>query len=336
MSSSSASSSSSSSSSLVHNDPLKAARHLTLRDRLLMSWLAEHYVLTTSQINAALFPSRRITQRRLTALSRIGALSPFRYDPTAADPLLYSIGALPRYGLGVPEVDPGDLRYSLGPLGVLLHPTAYHDPDDIKAKPPRTHLERRTRIERSHTRRHLMGVNRFFTDLYAHARTHPGSRLTHWWSEQHTTTVFSGRHRIRPDGQGVEEVKIRPDGHGVWQAGDTTVGLFLEHDNDTMSVVEVVRKLRNYDYLAQQDDAPNWPVLLWVPTADRERRLQQALAGTPMAFTVATAVHCRTPAAAIWTPIAHPGTRVHLHELASGPVEGFHDDAHGSGQHEPQ
>src|SRR5688500_13709835 len=160
--------SSSSSASVVHRDPLQAARHLTLRDRLLLSWLAEHYVLTTSQITAALFASRRVAQRRLAVLTRIGAVSPFRYDSTEADPLLYSIGALPRYGLGVPEVDPADLRYSLGPLGVLLHPTAYHDPDDAQAKPPRTHLERRTRIERSHTRRHLMGVNRFFTDLYAH------------------------------------------------------------------------------------------------------------------------------------------------------------------------
>lgn len=308
------------SSTIAHNDPLRAARHLTLRDRLLLSWLAEHYVLSTSQITAALFPSRRIAQRRLAVLTRIGAVSPFRYDPTEADPLLYSIGALPRYGLGVPEVDPADLRYSLGPLGVQLYRTEYHDPDDINAKPPRTHLDRRTRIERSHQRRHLMGVNRFFTDLYAHARTHPGSRLTHWWSEQHATTAFGSRHNVQPDG------------HGVWQVGDTTIGLFLEHDNDTESVVEIVKKLRNYEYLALQGNGPRWPVLLWVPSADRERRLQRALAGTRLAYTVATAVHCRTPAEAIWTPIEHPDIRVHLHELPSGPVEGFHDNAHGGGQ----
>jgi hypothetical protein len=308
-------------SPLAQTDPLKAAQYLTLRDRLLLSWLAEHYVLTTSQITAALFPSRRIAQRRLIRLTSIGAVSPFRYNPTLADPLLYSIGALPRYGLGVPEVDPGDLRYSLGPLGILLHPTTYHDPDDIHAKAPRTHLERRTRIERSHKRRHLMGINRFFTDLYAHARTHPGSRLTHWWSEQHTTTAFGSRY------------SVRPDGHGVWQVGDTTIGLFLEHDNDTESVVTVVKKLREYEYLALQGNGPRWPVLLWVPTADRERRLQRALAGTPLAYTVATAVHCRTPAEAIWTPIEDPDTRVRLHELPSGPIEGFHDDAHGGGQH---
>jgi hypothetical protein len=68
-------------------------------------------------------------------------------------------------------------------------------------------------------------------------------------------------------------------------------------------------------------------VLLWVPTADRERRLQQALADTPMAVTVATAVHCRIPAQAIWAPVDQPGVRLRLHELTSGPVEGFHDRA---------
>src|SRR5690606_26151555 len=28
---------------------------------------------------------------------------------------------------------------------------------------------------------HLLGVNRFFTDLAGHARTHPGSELSRWW-----------------------------------------------------------------------------------------------------------------------------------------------------------
>ena len=58
MSALSSTQSSSQSSAVSYNDPLKAARHLTLRDRLLLSWLAEHYVLSTSQITAALFPSR--------------------------------------------------------------------------------------------------------------------------------------------------------------------------------------------------------------------------------------------------------------------------------------
>jgi hypothetical protein len=29
---------------------------------------------------------------------------------------------------------------------------------------------------------HLLGVNQFFTDLAAHARTHPGARLERWWN----------------------------------------------------------------------------------------------------------------------------------------------------------
>ncbi|MEU5947997.1 replication-relaxation family protein [Micromonospora sp. NPDC047465] len=37
---------------------------LTLRDRQLLAWLAEHYVLSTAQITTALFPSERSAQLR--------------------------------------------------------------------------------------------------------------------------------------------------------------------------------------------------------------------------------------------------------------------------------
>ena len=63
-------------------DPLIALRRLSQRDRLLLSWLAEHFVLTTDQIAAALFPSLRAAQRRLTVLHRIGAVSRFQFART--------------------------------------------------------------------------------------------------------------------------------------------------------------------------------------------------------------------------------------------------------------
>ena len=83
-------------------DPLRDLRHLTPRDRLLLAWLAEHQTLTTGQIATALFPSLRAAQKRLT--------------------LLYRIGALDRFSFARTPTDTGGLRYTLGPLGDLLHP----------------------------------------------------------------------------------------------------------------------------------------------------------------------------------------------------------------------
>jgi hypothetical protein len=53
-------------------------RQLTPRGRLLLSWLAEHYLLSTDQVARALFDSLRTAQQRLTILHR-------RHVPAAAD-----------------------------------------------------------------------------------------------------------------------------------------------------------------------------------------------------------------------------------------------------------
>ena len=50
---------------------LDTYRRLTPRDRLLLSWLAEHYLLSTDQVARALFDSRRTAQQRLTILHRL-------------------------------------------------------------------------------------------------------------------------------------------------------------------------------------------------------------------------------------------------------------------------
>jgi hypothetical protein len=135
--------------------------------------------------------------------------------------VLYRIGAVSRFQFARTESDSGAYLYTLGPLGAQLYPDAYHDPDLADAKPPRTHLERRARIIRSPRLGHLLGVNQFFIDLYAHARTDPHAQLVRWWSEQHATARYD-------TGRGE---KIRPDGHGIWQVGDARVGFFLEYDN---------------------------------------------------------------------------------------------------------
>jgi hypothetical protein len=267
-------------------DPLADVRRLSGRDRLILSWLAEHYVLSTEQLAAALFPSLRAAQRRLTVLHRIGAVSRFAFPRT--------------------EQDSGSYRYTLGPLGVRLYPTSYTDPDNPAAKPPRTHVERRARIIRSPRLGHLLGVNQFFIDLLAYARQRTDAQLMRWWSEQHATAIYSARSR-----------QLRPDGHGIWSVGDGEVGFFVEYDSGTENLARVIKKLPAYERLATEGGA-RYPVLLWVPDRRREANLLRLLAGVPTAMPVATAVHCADPAAPIWALPGDPGPRLHLHELPSG------------------
>lgn len=279
-------------------------RRLTSRDRLLLSWLAEHYLLSTAQITRALFPDPRTARQRLMILHRIGALTRW-VDVSATGSRQY--------------------LYALGPLGQILHPYAYHDPDNTGAKPPRSHLERINRLVGSRTLTHLLGVNGFFTNLHAHTRTDPQARLVRWWSEQHATTAYATAAAFAGNGGG-----IRPDGHGIWQvttaAGLThRVGFFLEHDTGTEPLRTVLRKLRAYESLARV--GPAYPVLLWVPGTRRERHLLDALTGMPAAVPVATAVHSDDPAGPVWTLAADRHPPRHLHELPSSSAGATDDDS---------
>ena len=190
----------------VRADPLAVFRRIVPRDRALLARLAEHYLLSTPQITAAFFDSRRTAQRRLTTLHRLGVVHRFAYpnDEHTAVPYLYT----------------------LGPVGLQLHPDAYHDPDGRHTKAPRSSMELARRIAASATAAHLLGVNQFFVDLIAASRrpnvssATGGARLVRWWSEQHASDVYA-------------QSGIRPDGHGIWQAHDHTIGFFLEHDRGT-------------------------------------------------------------------------------------------------------
>ncbi|MGN9920277.1 replication-relaxation family protein [Micromonospora palomenae] len=259
---------------------LSQLRRLTLRDRELLAWLAEHYVLSTAQITRALFPSERSARLRLATLHRIDAVHRF-VDVTTGD---------------------SQHLYTLGPLGMLVHPTTYTDPQRAEARPPRSSIERTERIVGSPRLRHLLGANQFFVDLLAYTRTDPHARLLRWWSEQHATAAYAF-------------AEIRPDGHGIWTAAGRTVGFFLEHDNGTEPLARVLRKLRAYERLAEF--GPRYPVLLRVPHRRREANLLDALAGVPTAMPVATGLHDEHPAGPAWTLTTDPGLRRWLHELPS-------------------
>ena len=262
-------------------DRLNLLRRLTLRDRLLLSWLAEHYLLSTDQITQALFSSARSARLRLAALHRIDAVSRF-VDVTTGDK---------------------QYLYALGPLGELVHRTTYNDPDRPDTRAPRTNFERTERIVGSRRLAHLLGTNQLFIDLLGHARTDPQhTALLRWWSEQHATAAYA-------------IAGIRPDGHGIWRAADRDVGFFVEHDNGTEPIPTVLRKLRAYERLAEF--GPRYPVLLRVPGRRREAHLLDALAGVPTVMPVATGVHDEHPAGPAWTLTSQPGLRRWLHELPS-------------------
>ncbi|MBF9134714.1 replication-relaxation family protein [Plantactinospora sp. S1510] len=263
-------------------DPLAVFGRIVPRDHALLGLLAEHYLLSTDQITSVFFDARRTAQRRLTILHRLDVLHRFGRSGDAG-----------RYG---------SLLYTLGPIGLQLHPTVYHDPAGTSGKPLRSSVERAKRIAASGQVNHLLGVNQFFTDLLATARHDDGLRLSRWWSEQHATTVYA-------------QSGIRPDGHGVWTVGDHSTGFFLEHDNDTENLARVVAKLRGYERLTSF--GPRYPVLFWVPSRRREASLLGVLAGLRTASPIATAVHGPDPAGRVWTLVSDPTHRRYLHELPS-------------------
>ncbi|MDG4761382.1 replication-relaxation family protein [Micromonospora sp. WMMD710] len=267
---------------------LDRLRRLTVRDHQLLRWLAEHYVLSTDQVAAALFPSLRAARLRLAQLHQVEAVSRF-VDVTTGS---------------------GQYLYTLGPLGAVVHPTQFNDPNHAGARAPRTSIDRTERIIGSRRLAHLLGTNQLFIDLIGYARTDEHARLARWWSEQHTTAAFAAASYAAGSGTGVQ-----PDGHGVWHAGGRTVGFFLEHDNGTEPLGTVLRKLRGYEQLAAY--GPRYPVLLRVPGRRREQHLLDALAGVPTAMPVATGLHGEHPAGPAWTLTTDPGPRRSLHELPS-------------------
>jgi Replication-relaxation len=289
----------------VRPSGMSVYRQLTPRDRLLLSWLAEHYLLSTDQVARALFDSLRTAQQRLTILHRRHVLD--RFVDARAD------GAMATRYL-----------YTLGPDGLRLHPDAWHDPDRLGLKPPRTSLERADRIARSPALRHLLGVNQFFVDLHHHTRHHAQSRLLRWWSEQHATAVYN---KQLGSGRTVRRGGVYPDGHGIWAAHTRQVAFFVEHDRGTEPLSRVVAKLKGYERLART--GPRYAVLLWVPHPIREAGLLDLMDGADFPMPVATAVHTDDPAAPIWALSTDPGHRVALHELPADPGEDGDSDEYG-------
>jgi hypothetical protein len=221
------------------DDPLTLLGRLTGRDRLLLDVLADHQVLTTSQITQLAFVSLGTAQRRLHSLHELAVLDRFRWH--------------------VP-IGSASWHYTLGIHGAALVAAAQG------VDPPRpAELRRRlTRLATNPRLGHLLGVNGFFTTLAALARSHPDAALTHWWSEQRCAQHY---------GQ-----LVRPDGYGAWTDHKRRVDFFLEFDTGSeRPLARVAGKLAGYADLATAG-GPSCVVLFWLQTAAREAHLRPLLA----------------------------------------------------------
>jgi hypothetical protein len=248
------------------------------RDMLLLRLLESHRVLSTSQIRPLLFPSLRVCQKRLARLRSLGLVDSFRRRNSAG------------------RLQPA--RWVLGPAGMRMRAIATGEP----LPTDRTMRARRDRIVVSPTLNHRLGVNQFFVDLIASARTRLGVELVRWWPEERAATL------LRP---------VVPDGHGAWQVGDTVWPWFVEFDTGSMDLPRLVERMAAYDQAARASGR-RWPVLWWLHSPIREHNLHQLLAGSSGLCPVATAAPSPGspgPGGAVWRLAGAGERRLRLHQL---------------------
>jgi hypothetical protein len=266
----------------------QVAAHLTARDRWLARVLAEHRVLTSPQIAAIAFGSRRSANHRLQKLYTWRVLDRFQpYIGRGRAPMCYVLDTTGAH--------------------LLAHEDGL-DPKDLKFRP-----ERSVGIAYSLRLAHLMGVNSFFTALLADALADStqGRAVTAWWSESRCTHHF-GDH-------------VRPDGYGRWHEAGREIEWFLEWDTGSYQLSRFVAKLPGYTSLATTTRIVT-PLLVVFATAAREAHARRQLAEhlrtdprrheLPIATTTAEYLSKKgSPADEVWLPLPH--TEAGRHRLIS-------------------
>ncbi|MPZ79659.1 MAG: hypothetical protein GEV28_04370 [Actinophytocola sp.] len=221
------------------------AGHLTPRDRWLVRMLFEHKVFTTHQIVDLAFPTRRAANLRLLNLHKWGVLHRFQ-----------------------PHRDSGShpMHYVLDTAGATL--LAHED----GIEPGALNYNRDREIGRAYSLQlaHTVGCNGLLTALIRRARQ-PGAtgELTAWWS-----AARCGRHW--------GDI-ITPDGYGRWREAGREVEWFVEFDFGTEQLSRLAAKLTRYERLATTTGITT-PVLVWLPTTEREATARRALADAQRAL----------------------------------------------------
>lgn len=193
-------------------DIAASARGLTARDATVVTYLAQHRVLTALQIARLVFGSYSHARARLVALHSRGVLARFRR-----------------------RIWPGSQpwRYTLGPVGAAVHAAATGQPTPRAA----TVSEAVWRLAYAPATEHLLGVNDFFAALAGYARTRNDCQLQRWRPETETRAACGDL--------------VRPDAYGQWCQAGHTIGFFYEHDTGTETLEVVVTKVAKYTDLAE-------------------------------------------------------------------------------------
>jgi hypothetical protein len=296
-------------------DPLLAiSDDLRPRDYVLAHLLEDHDILSLEQVQATLFTSAR------TCRHRLGELQQMRFIATTT------------------QVTASRRRRTFVLPGLLS--SRYVSLTKGEAEPSRKALrDRQGAAAFGAGRDDVVARNWFFVDLITHARTHPGAGLARWWSPTLTRAAVQGL--AWPHGHG-----LHPDGHGVWIEDGREVRFFLEHDTGAGAVPDLMERIERHRQL-RYDGGPDYPVLIWLSTREREadlhEHLQRATFGLTLAgLTVATAsrdVGVGPASAQWWVTTDHaPGNRSadvgqerrHLRELPGDGPRGDEADASAS------
>jgi hypothetical protein len=280
------------------------AGRLTGRDRWMLGMLAEHRVLTTTQLTALAFTGRREAERRLAALWAWRCVDRFRPQTPLGS------GSAPFHWV----LDDAGAAVLAAGHGLTDAEFGYH---------------RATALAIAHSQRlsHTVGTNSLLTALTI---THPDTpagigqlsdwqlageqlvpgRLVDWWGERRCTAAWGDL--------------VRPDAAATWQtpspaAGSATggrpaagsLGFAVEYDTGTETLARVAAKLGDYADLAGAAGHV-LPVLFWLPSVARESALHRHLDPTGLLVATAAADHAATaggPTGPVWHPAAPPERR---------------------------
>jgi Replication-relaxation len=268
------------------------ARHLTWRDREIVTCLYDHQVLATGQLELLFFTSRRRCQDRLLFLYRHRVLDRF-YPPGP-------------FGSGKPQA-----HWLLDEAGAILAAAS------LDIEPKRLGWSRREDWSSHRQLAHRLEANQFVCDLVAATLPDSHMGVTAWDSTRRAAERLGTRRSVRPDAGIILDVPAGP------------IECFLEWDRATETQERLQEKIEHYQIAETKlhDATQMCSVLFVVPGQGRITTLRRAYMALepkrehhlqdsglvnldgrwPMLATTTTALHDAGPLSRVWESIANPG-----------------------------
>lgn len=251
-------------------------RTLQHRDDWVVRMIAEHQMLSTTQLVALGFAADPAAAlRRLTLLVRRGWLNRFGPGMTA-------------------HWSSDDVLWCLGPYGAY-----YTAAEDARITPAGVY-DTTQRLIANPRLSHLRATNQFFVDLATHARTHCGTDLRTWWSPTTCRRIAaSPRHETW---------------RGEYLHHGRRYGFWLEPDDGVIQPANLAAHIHRYHRLAARTTIAT--VLWQATDRSREDELRRRLADLNLVGLHVATSHrgLGNPATRVWRPMTS-GHRVALHHL---------------------